>query len=206
MAFDALAMQRRALITPERMALADQRAIDAGTPRSILIERAARAVLRVLRSRYLRRPTTVLCGPGQNGEDGLLLAALLAEAEWPLTVVMSDDTDETRAPVLNSLSPYLRPSGTFAPAEGALVVDALFGARASCQSQFGVANQTQILAREGCLNSAFNLSKPLAHFNNGCLVIFAQTGLFEIVLHDDFGIKRLIQIRRSKNRTVQRIL
>ena len=128
MAFDALAMQRRALITPERMALADQRTIDAGTPRSILIERAARAVLRVLRSRYLRRPTTVLCGPGQNGEDGLLLAALLAEAEWPLTVVMSDDTDETRAPVLNSLSPYLRPSGTFAPAEGALVVDALFGA------------------------------------------------------------------------------
>ncbi|MEM9809610.1 MAG: NAD(P)H-hydrate dehydratase [Pseudomonadota bacterium] len=128
MEFLASSARERALLSPAAMAVADQRAIDAGTPRGTLVSRAARACFRILRSQFTRRPVTVLCGPGNNGEDGLMLAALLAEADWPLTVVDLDGASHDDHATKRSLASHLRPSGTFFPKSEMLVVDALFGA------------------------------------------------------------------------------
>lgn len=125
MAFDVEAMRLRALVPPAAMAKADERTIEAGTPRATLIARAARACLRVLRSQFTRRPVIVLAGPGHNGEDGLALAELLIEAGWPVTII---DLGGSERQIKNSLTSHLRPSGTFAPGPDCLVVDALFGA------------------------------------------------------------------------------
>jgi ADP-dependent NAD(P)H-hydrate dehydratase / NAD(P)H-hydrate epimerase len=65
------------VVTPEAMGRADKRTIDAGTPVSVLMERAGRAVAwevrRVLSGCYGRR-AFVACGKGNNGGDGLVTA------------------------------------------------------------------------------------------------------------------------------------
>src|SRR4051812_33374246 len=62
------------------MAAADQRAIAAGTPEAVLVERAGGAValhaLRMLGGAYGRR-VVVVCGKGNNGADGRVAARLL---------------------------------------------------------------------------------------------------------------------------------
>ena len=69
------------IVTPEEMARADQRAIEAGTPASVLMQRAGRAVAWETRRRaggcYGRR-VVVVCGKGNNGGDGLVTADALA--------------------------------------------------------------------------------------------------------------------------------
>ncbi|GGY44744.1 NAD(P)H-hydrate dehydratase [Parvularcula lutaonensis] len=126
MAFDAEATKRCSLMTPDAMAEADRRTIAAGTPETTLIDRAARASLRVLRSEFTRRPVTILCGPGNNGADGLRLGEMLVDAGWPIEVICLGEPPSAERH--RGLDGRLRPTGTFAPGPGALVVDALFGA------------------------------------------------------------------------------
>ncbi|NNU15490.1 NAD(P)H-hydrate dehydratase [Parvularcula sp. ZS-1/3] len=128
MGFEREAMQRQALLTPDAMQAADRRTIAGGTPVGTLVARAARAIFRILRAHYTRRPVTILCGPGQNGEDGLMLAALLDEAGWPVTLNLLDAGVMDESDTSSGLMRLLSPTGTFRPEAGTLVVDALFGA------------------------------------------------------------------------------
>src|SRR4051812_29698215 len=61
------------VLTPAEMAEADRRAIAAGTPEAVLVERAGRAVARhahgMLGGAYGRR-VTIVTGKGNNGADG----------------------------------------------------------------------------------------------------------------------------------------
>ena len=70
----------RPVLTPAAMAAADRRAIEAGTPEAVLVERAGRAVagraLAMLGGSYGRR-VVVVCGKGNNGADGRVAARLL---------------------------------------------------------------------------------------------------------------------------------
>lgn len=71
-------MQR--VLTPSEMAEADRRTIDAGTSFDSLVERAGRAVARVVLSElggaYGQR-AVIICGPGNNGADGEVAARVL---------------------------------------------------------------------------------------------------------------------------------
>jgi hydroxyethylthiazole kinase-like uncharacterized protein yjeF len=77
----------RPVLTPEAMGRADQRTIAGGTPVSVLMERAGRAVAwearRTTRGAYGRR-AVVVCGKGNNGGDGLVAAAALER--WGMRV------------------------------------------------------------------------------------------------------------------------
>ena len=75
-----------------------------------LMAAAGAAIAREIQQRWTPRKTVVLCGPGNNGGDGVVAAARLGEAGWHVTPVSFGD---------------LAPSVL----DGAeLVVDALFGA------------------------------------------------------------------------------
>ena len=71
------------VLTPGEMAEADRRAIAGGTPESVLVDRAGRAVAAAARAllggSYGRR-VVVVCGKGNNGADGIVAAAGAAPA------------------------------------------------------------------------------------------------------------------------------
>ncbi len=74
--------------TAEMVAL-DQRAISGGIPALELMERAGSAVVDAIREYSSRESSVlVLCGPGNNGGDGLVIARLLAERSIDVTCVV----------------------------------------------------------------------------------------------------------------------
>lgn len=120
-------MPARPILTVAEMGAADRAAIEAGTPGVVLMERAGQAVADAVGARFEPQATRVLCGPGNNGGDGYVVARLLRERGWPVEVFALGEpaTDDARAM-------RARWAGEATPLEGApgdgLVIDALFGA------------------------------------------------------------------------------
>ncbi len=119
------------LLGPRRMAEADAATIAAGTAGTLLMERAGRAITRAITSRSAPRPTLVLCGPGNNGGDGWVVARRLAVLGWPVVVASLVDPARLKG---DAAAAFARFGGSWSgelPAgldNGWLVVDALFGA------------------------------------------------------------------------------
>lgn len=121
-----------ALLTPTEMARADRAAIAAGTTGYVLMERAGRAVADAV-SRRARpgQAILVLCGPGNNGGDGFVVARLLRERGFGVTLALSVDRDALQGDALAMAQAWtgeVVPISSAAPERAAVVVDALFGA------------------------------------------------------------------------------
>lgn len=130
----------------------DRRAIDEyGLPGIVLMENAGRGCAELLmRLNPDRRPTVILCGPGNNGGDGFVVARHLDNAGWPvrmfcvffgntfppdaeanyktLQVIRADHHDTVPfAPVLWDTMPHLKDGLQDLLRNDSVVVDALFG-------------------------------------------------------------------------------
>src|SRR5687768_1815195 len=120
------------LLTPEEMAEADRLTIVAGPFDGMgLMRRAGAAVAAVVLQRYpAASPVHVLCGPGNNGGDGYVVAKLLHEAGAEVFVwALGDPKAGTDAAIAAAECPVIaKPLAGFDPASGSLIVDALFGA------------------------------------------------------------------------------
>jgi hydroxyethylthiazole kinase-like uncharacterized protein yjeF len=118
------------LLTPEQMAAVDRAAPSAGVSSLTLMENAGRAVGRAIRQRYRPCRVLVLCGPGNNGGDGYVVARLLAQEGWPVAVAaLAEPRAGGDAAVMRRR--WAGPMRGFFAAEAAraeLVVDAVFGA------------------------------------------------------------------------------
>jgi hydroxyethylthiazole kinase-like uncharacterized protein yjeF len=116
------------ILTVAEMAAADQAAVTAGTSSLELMELAGKAVSDVIAARWTQRPVAVLCGPGNNGGDGYVVARLLKRRGWPVWVEQSapPETADAKAMAARWKGRTKTLSETDAGAE--LVVDALFGA------------------------------------------------------------------------------
>jgi hydroxyethylthiazole kinase-like uncharacterized protein yjeF len=66
------------------MAQVDEAAQGFGVAGYTLMENAGRAVARAIQARFRPCRTVVLCGPGNNGGDGYVVARLLAQDGWPV--------------------------------------------------------------------------------------------------------------------------
>jgi NAD(P)H-hydrate epimerase len=123
--------EENALLTPQEMAAADQAAMLAGHPGPVLMENAGSAVARAVRARWSPRPVAILCGPGNNGGDGLVAARHLAEAGWPVTVALLGALDALKGDAAHHAALWQGDVLPMSPSvvEGAeLVIDAVFGA------------------------------------------------------------------------------
>ncbi|MDP9091128.1 MAG: NAD(P)H-hydrate dehydratase [Pseudomonadota bacterium] len=105
--------------------------MQAGTPGALLMQRAGESVAREVVHRWTPRPVTVLCGPGNNGGDGFVVAIALAEARWPVRVALLDDIEGLRGDARHHAQRWQGPVEPLSPGsiDGAeLVIDAVFGA------------------------------------------------------------------------------
>jgi hydroxyethylthiazole kinase-like uncharacterized protein yjeF len=107
------------------MRAAEQALFDAGTCVSDLMEVAAGGAAEWIRRVAAGRAVTVLCGPGNNGGDGYVIARRLREAGNAVTVIAA------LAPATDAAKEARRrwdgPVGTSGSAEGDVFVDCLFG-------------------------------------------------------------------------------
>lgn len=120
------------LLTPREMGEADRLAIAAGPFDGYrLMRNAGAAIVAELLARCAQAEGfDILCGPGNNGGDGYVVASLLAERGvaarvWALAAPKKG-TDAARA-AADCPVPVM-PLHSFAPSTGTVVVDALFGA------------------------------------------------------------------------------
>ncbi len=128
---EELLISRTALLNSRQMAEADRLAIAARTPGVVLMENAGASVAREIVGRWLIRPITILCGPGNNGGDGFVTARHLAEAGWPVRLALLGPRDQLTAEARHHAERWKGPVEplTSAALDGAeLIVDALFGA------------------------------------------------------------------------------
>jgi hydroxyethylthiazole kinase-like uncharacterized protein yjeF len=136
------------ILSVAQMGRADALAIEGGTPGITLMQAAGQAVAQAIRERWAPRDTLVLCGPGNNGGDGFVVATRLLQAGWPVRVAgmapesgwkgdaalahrqwlqaWADHHAETDSDV--AAAPAVRALADERPRSDTLVVDALFGA------------------------------------------------------------------------------
>ena len=119
-------MADRQILTADQMREAEQAIFDAGTSVSDLMETAAGGAAEWIRRIAAGRSVTVLCGPGNNGGDGYVIARHLAEVGNDVTVVapVEPKTDAARTAQERFGGP-VRSSGLEVEAE--VLVDCLFG-------------------------------------------------------------------------------
>jgi NAD(P)H-hydrate epimerase len=119
-----------ALMTVEETRESDRRTIAAGISGVHLMQAAGTAVVRQIVQRWSARCVTVLCGPGNNGGDGFVVARELAAAGWPVRVALLGAREALSGDARHHADRW---SGTVEPFESAcvddaqLVVDAVFG-------------------------------------------------------------------------------
>ncbi|TDR94379.1 NAD(P)H-hydrate dehydratase [Enterovirga rhinocerotis] len=108
----------------------DAETITSGTPGIDLMRRAGRAVADVILSeaRWRSAPVLVLCGPGNNGGDGYVVARLLAEAGRRVRVAAFGGELRGAAALAAADWPGpVLPLEDAVPDPADLIVDALFG-------------------------------------------------------------------------------
>ncbi|MEE4289083.1 MAG: NAD(P)H-hydrate epimerase, partial [Erythrobacter sp.] len=114
------------VLTAEQMRAAEQRLFDGGMSVSDLMEVAAGGAAEWVRRLAAGRSVTVLCGPGNNGGDGYVIARRLKA--WGLGVeVVAPIAPKTEAAskACEAFGGPVRTSG--GQASGEVFVDCLFG-------------------------------------------------------------------------------
>ena len=120
-----------ALLSVAEMYRADSAAIASGVRGETLMENAGAAVMREIRRRFDPAPTVVLCGPGNNGGDGFVIARMLLDEGWPVRVALLGDRGALKGDAALNAARWDGPVAKLHPKAldgAALVVDALFGA------------------------------------------------------------------------------
>ena len=119
------------LLSTREMYAADAAAMAGGVAGEALMEAAGWQVARLIRQRFPARPVVVLCGPGNNGGDGFVVARLLAGWGWPVRLALLGEVARLRGDAAIMAARWSGPVEALSVAGLSgqpLVVDAMFGA------------------------------------------------------------------------------
>ena len=130
------------LLTAAQMKAVEQAAIDSGDVTGLeLMERAGRGVVEAVFEEWpelakISHRAVVLCGPGNNGGDGFVVARLLKEWGWDVEVFLYGDADKLppdarvnyeRWLEIGNITPNTMLSRDYIISKSDLTVDAVFG-------------------------------------------------------------------------------
>ncbi|MCX8023130.1 MAG: NAD(P)H-hydrate dehydratase [Syntrophorhabdaceae bacterium] len=130
------------VLSPERMAKYDEYAIKTwGIPSAVLMENAGRGLYRLLREYYLkeRKRILVVCGKGNNGGDGFVVARYAIRDGFPVKVLLLGKKEELKGDAALNMRLFQSIGGEIIEGggkeadvkeeinRGDIVVDAIFG-------------------------------------------------------------------------------
>lgn len=119
------------LLSVKEMYLADQITTQKGTSGLQLMETAGEAVTKEIVLRWPKCKVVVLCGPGNNGGDGFVVARLLQDAGWPVRILLRGDKENLPADAKTNAERWddiVYPLKVHNMGQPDLIIDALFGA------------------------------------------------------------------------------
>jgi hydroxyethylthiazole kinase-like uncharacterized protein yjeF len=140
------------VLTVAQMNAADRLTMAAGTPGSLLMQRAGEAVAQELVRRWTPRPVSVLCGPGNNGGDGFVIAVRLAQSGWTVRVALLGDITSLRGDAQHHARRWTGSVEPLTPRvidDAELVVDSLFGSGLSRRLDSQVTDTLTCATRRG---------------------------------------------------------
>ena len=151
----------RFVLTAAEMRAAEAAAIAAGTPAAQLMERAGAAAAEAIWRFAGPLPALVLCGPGNNGGDGYVIARQLAERGTKVRVAAlakpkTPEAKAARSAWHGAVEPF--PEAAAAP----MVIDALFGTGLSRPLDDSVSKHLHELASAARVRIAVDLPSGVA--------------------------------------------
>jgi hydroxyethylthiazole kinase-like uncharacterized protein yjeF len=154
-------MRGRPILTAAGTRAAEDAIFAAGTSVFDLMQRAGRAAADIAWDRFGPLETLVLCGPGNNGGDGYVVAARLAERGVKVRVAASGEPKTEAA--CDARAAWGGPVEALANAAPApLLVDALFGTGLSRPLDAAIAEPTRRLMAAARHGVAIDLPSGLA--------------------------------------------
>jgi ADP-dependent NAD(P)H-hydrate dehydratase / NAD(P)H-hydrate epimerase len=122
---------KQALLSVQEMYRADQITIASGIEGLELMESAGKAITQEILDRWAPCAVVILCGPGNNGGDGFVVARLLKSSGWSVRVLLLGSKDDLKGDAKTNADRwdseiYPLKSEHLTPCD--LVVDAIFGA------------------------------------------------------------------------------
>src|SRR5690242_12923562 len=120
-----------ALLTPEEMSRADAFAVASGRGIEALMLAAGEAVAAAIVARWSPRKTLILCGPGNNGGDGFVVARVLQDAGWAVRVALLGARAALKGAAAHHAGRWTGEIASMSPEvvrDAELAVDAVFGA------------------------------------------------------------------------------
>ena len=95
------------------------------------MKKAGRLVFQFIRKKFdNNQPIIVLCGPGNNGGDGFVIAKYLKNHGYPIDVYILSNEQKYKGDALTAVKEFgkdFKKIGSFQLKKNALIVDALFG-------------------------------------------------------------------------------
>jgi len=148
------------LLSVAEMYAADRAAMAQGIAGLTLMEAAGGGVAKAILERFGPRPTAVLCGPGNNGGDGFVIARHLKAAGAPVRVALLGDCGRLKGDAAAMARKWRGKVTDMEPAvlDGAeLVVDAVFGAGLTRAVGGAAARTLQAAQAQGCIAIAVDV-------------------------------------------------
>ena len=118
------------ILTADQIYQADKATIESGISGETLMENAGAAATDEIIKRYKKCPVVVLCGPGNNGGDGFVVARLLKKTGWDVRVAILGDIANLQGDAAleaDRFSGEIEKLNEDSSEGAALIVDALFG-------------------------------------------------------------------------------
>ena len=154
-------MTGRIILTAAGMRAAEEAAIAAGAPVATLMERAGKAAAEAVWRFAGPLPALVLCGPGNNGGDGYVIARELAARGVAVRVAAMGEPRTAAASAARAS--WVGPVESLEGAEPAtLLIDALFGTGLTRPLDAAVSDRLGALAAEAAARVAVDLPSGVA--------------------------------------------